>query len=392
MLRLYTIVLTLYFSLLRLAALLHPKAAAWWAARRHWSRPLDALSPAKRTVWIHVASAGEFEQAIPLIRRIRESAPDLQVAVSAYSLSGLSVCRQSGLADACFAFPPDFGYNVKIIINKMNPVLSIFIRNEIWANTLKQLKNQLLPAILINAERIERKGLYGSYLKRAYPYFTRIIYADEFGNTKAERVMEVARTPYTDPVLEAFARDSFVFLLGSCYDTEAKIAAGAYRSLRDHYPRLKVVLCPHTWDETTRQRYESLFGEPIALYSEGPVSTRVLFIDRLGLLKFLYRYADLAFIGGGFGQGVHNVTEAAVYGLPVRIGPEHRRFPEVGTLIEKGQVAVIANTDECRENLLQQLEASDREAQKEARKRDFADMAHQASGPVWNIMEGLIRR
>jgi 3-deoxy-D-manno-octulosonic-acid transferase len=388
---LYSNSIFIYFVLVWLASPFNKKAANWIKNRRNWSSILCSLSKDKKTIWIHAASAGEFEQAIPLIRRIRESGLPLQIAASFYSQSGYNLFRDSGYADLFFHFPADFPQNARKLVSELNPAAAVFIRNEIWWNTLKQLKDQYVPAILINAEPVIRKGIYGWYLHRCYPLYSKIFYSNITGNTKIEQVLHTAETGFTDPALENFSADSFVLLLGSCYEKEVQLTAEAYKHLRHEFPELKLVFCPHEWDEQTIQTYQRYFEEKIECYSGGNSNGRLLFIDKMGVLKYLYRYAQAAFIGGGFGRGTHNVTEAAVYGIPVFIGPEHHKFPEILTLTDHGQVCVINEASGLQQAMLALLKNRDQaDVQKEKWKQHFAN-AGNASMIIWKEIESAIK-
>ena len=388
---LYTIFLFFYNFLVRLAGPFYKKAGTWLKNREQWDKDLDKLPAGKKTIWFHVASAGEFEQAIPVIEQIRQSVYGLSIAVSFYSASGFELYKNTSYADIFFYFPGDYPSQARKLVSKLRPLVVVFVRNEIWWNILATLYKEKVPVLLMNAEPVTRTGIYGWYLKKCYGYFYKIFYSDIIGNTKLERVLDNARTDYTDEILENFSKNSFVLLLGSCYEKEVSLAADFYWDQKSKIPSLKIILCPHEWNDKTVSAYQKYFEDKIELYSEKPATTRLLFVDQKGILKYIYRYAGVAFVGGGFGKGVHNVSEAGVYGIPVFIGPRYQKFPEITAMTEEGLVTVVQNESEISAALQKWIaNKQEQDALKEKWKHYF-DLGGNASTIIWKEIERSIR-
>lgn len=355
----YSIFIRFYGLLMHMAAFFNEKAKRWVTGRKEWETSLaEKITKSDMYCWIHCASAGEFEQAIPLIQGIRNQKTRIRIAVSFFSPSGFEMYQGSGLADVFFYFPLDTGQNAENLIKILNPVFTIFIRNEIWWNTLTVLKEKNIPAYLVNANLNQKRNIiYKKYLDKTYPLFTKIFDTQTFGNTKLEKVIENKNAVFNDRILEDFCKDSFVIILGSSWQTEEKIAANFYKKNRDKILNLKMIIAPHEFDATKLNELETLFSEEVISYSQYTVpdnSHSVLFLDKKGILKYVYRYANIAVIGGGFGKSVHNISEAAVYSLPTIFGPNFSKFEDTKELVNL-KVAFPVNDYMEFENKLIQL-------------------------------------
>jgi 3-deoxy-D-manno-octulosonic-acid transferase len=354
----YTVSIHAYGIFLLFASFFNKKAKEWTEGRKKYSGELANLrKDADRYCWIHCASAGEFEQAIPLIEAIRTADNRLKIAVSFFSPSGFELYFNSGIADIVFYFPLDTASNSTSIVEKLRPEFVLFIRNELWWNTLNRLKEHGIPAFLINANTEQKRNpIYRYYLNECYPLFTKIYSTEKYGNTKLERVLSNKTAAFEDAFLSDFCKDSIVLLLGSSWKTEEKLIATFYRKYAAEFSNLKLIIAPHEFDSDTKARLEQLFSEKIIPYQneKTPGKHRILFLDKKGILKYAYRFADIAIIGGGFEHRVHNIAEAAVYGLPTLFGSNHQGFEEVNQLVSEG-CAFSVNTGEEFEKLLVRL-------------------------------------
>lgn len=334
----YAVLIRFYGLFLSIASFFNIRAKEWVTVRKNWSKDLAANTTLKdKYCWIHCASAGEFEQAIPLIQKIHSHDSQLKIAVSFFSSSGYKLYQNSNLADIFFYFPLDTSKNATLILDILKPEFVLFIRNEIWLNTLLKLKQRHIPTYLINANtKQNHTSLYRIYLKYCYKLFTKIFTTQEYGNTKLERVVSVKETEFTDEVLKDFCKDSITLILGSSWQTEEEWTAEFYKINSIKYPNLKLIIAPHEYDTTTKSRLEKLFNSPLLSYQNYTENSicNILLLDKKGVLKYVYRFADIAIIGGGFHHHTHNVAEAAIYGLPTIIGKNYNKFEEVIDLVK----------------------------------------------------------
>lgn len=375
----YTLLIRLYGIFLHIAAGFDPKARAWVGGRRNGLQDLEvSMAQSRDYAWIHCASAGEFEQALPLLSSLRKADRNLKFAVSFFSPSGYELCKDTGLADLFFYLPLDTPGNAENLVRILQPRFAVFIRKEIWWNLLKALNRQCIPTYLVNAATEQKENfLYRIYLDRVSALFTQVFDTKTYGNLKLEKVIHNKNSPFRDETLEIFCKDALVLIAGSCWETEENILAAFYKKHSGDLPQLKIILAPHELNAEKLSRLENLFGSKILPYSKGnipAVEERILLLDTNGILKYAYRYAALAVLGGGFGKGVHNVAEAAVYGIPVLFGPNYRKFEELRELAKK-QLVFPATTEADMEVLLLRFckDAPSREALKTGLEQWFAD-------------------
>lgn len=358
----YSISVQFFGLVLFILSFFNKKAAKLLKSQTHWiARLKENTRPDARYIWIHCASAGEFEQAIPLIDEFKKKNDQILIAVSFFSPSGFELYKNSNYAAIFFYFPLDTRRNISLLLSTINPIEAIFIKNEIWWNTLNLLKENNIPSFLINAVQPNSGNVfYQYYLNKSYSLFTKIFYTKDFGNTKIERVLKIKQEAFSDVILEDFCKDSLTIYLGSSWKTEESLIALFYKSHFTKYPNLKLVIAPHEYDNTTYNRLCQLFSDyqhpneiDVISYSNYTLESnkRVLFLDKKGILKFAYRYATLAFIGGGFSKSVHNISEAAVYGIPTLFGPEYTKYEENIEMVNIKAAFPVTNYSELEGNL-----------------------------------------
>jgi 3-deoxy-D-manno-octulosonic-acid transferase len=349
----YQIFIRLYGLSIKIASFFNAKAQKLVLGRNNWERNLtNIIKKSEAYCWIHCASAGEFEQAIPLLNELKLKHNDIKIAVSFFSPSGFEFYKDSGLADVFFYLPLDTRQNAEHLIKILHPDFVIFIRNEIWWNMLTILKEKNIPTYLVNANSDQKRNVfYQYYLDKTYPLFTKIFDTKTFGNTKLERVIENKNMLFSDQILEDFCKDNFVIIAGSSWQTEESFISLFYKAYAQKYPKLRIIIAPHEFNVIKRDKLGKTFSDwqvpeisDVISYSTYSLkqNKRVLFLDKIGILKYAYRYADIAIIGGGFGKSVHNISEAAVYGIPTLFGPNYHKFEETIALVN-GQVAFSVN-------------------------------------------------
>lgn len=360
---LYSLGIKAYAGALRLAALRHDKARRLVRGQRDVFSRLQRLvgdNPG-RWVWIHAASLGEFEQGRPLIERLRRERPDLKVLLTFFSPSGYEVRSEWDGADAVTYLPIDTPERVRRFLDIVRPETAIFIKYEFWGNYLAELRRRGVPTYIISS--IFRKGQiffrpYGGEFRRMLRCFTRIYVQDDAsqrrlesigvtnvtvaGDTRFDRVTDIRRTLVDMPVLDRFtASAGNVLVAGSTWGADETLLFPALNKI----PELKAIIAPHEFDAARLSRMRDSLSAigPVALLSEleadpklRPESLRFVIVDCFGRLSSIYRKATMAYIGGGFGTGIHNINEAAAYGVPVIYGPRHNKFKEASDLIACG--------------------------------------------------------
>jgi 3-deoxy-D-manno-octulosonic-acid transferase len=317
-------------------------------------------------IWFHVASLGEFEQARPLIEEIKNSKPEYKILLTFFSPSGYEVRYNYPLADIVTYLPFDTKKNARRFLELTNPHMVIFIKYEFWYNYINEIYQRRIPVYLVSA--IFRKN-QSFFKKLRSPYrnmlslYTHFFVQDDeshkllqkhgiknvtvAGDTRIDRVIEIQKQTVNLPIVEKFIdKGSIIFIAGSSWPADEDIFINYFNS----HPNLKLIIAPHEIDESHLTEIEKKLSRPSQRYSgltdTDTVNTDCMIIDCFGLLASVYRYADIGYIGGGFGDGIHNLPEAAVYGIPVIFGPNFIKFREAHDLIATGGGFTIKNRDE----------------------------------------------
>lgn len=360
----YQLGIRLYGSGIRVAALFQPKARKWQEGRKGLWAALRQLPDRqnRKTIWFHAASLGEFEQGRPVIEAMRQQFPDAFILVSFFSPSGYEARQHYSTADAVFYLPLDTKQNAHRWVDLVQPDLAIFIKYEIWPHYLQALQQQGTRTLLMAARFYPQQiffSRWGKWMAKAIHRFDHILLQEEqqsatllqrigytqfsyAPDTRFDRVIEVADEPYENRMIKQLTQDRTTILCGSIWESDLPVLKHAL----EKYPEVCWLLVPHAVDNgslntlhkhlpATTQRYSTL---PSTEHIKGP-----LLIDEMGILARLYRYADAAYVGGGFQDGIHNILEAAVYGLPLSFGPNHDHFPEANGLIQQQAAQSIAN-------------------------------------------------
>jgi 3-deoxy-D-manno-octulosonic-acid transferase len=349
----YNIALKLYYLLVRLVAYFNPKAKLLIDGQSEAFSILKQKIDSKADwIWFHAASLGEFEQGRPLMESIKNQYPAYKILVTFYSPSGYEVRKNYDGADIVCYLPPDTCGNVKRFLDIVNPQKAIFIKYEFWHNYLHALKARGVETYIISA--IFRQDqlffkFYGGWYRKMLHCFDHLFVQDEnsaqllhsigvknvtvCGDTRFDRVVDIQQKARRLPLLEVFA-DRFTIIAGSSWPEDEDIFIEYF----NNYPELKLVIAPHEIHEDHLQSIFSKLKRPFLKYSEANetniLAADCLIIDSFGLLSSIYRYGQVAYIGGGFGAGIHNATEAAVYGIPVVFGPNFEKFREAHELID----------------------------------------------------------
>lgn len=368
--QMYSVGISVYQGLMAVAAWFHPKARLWVQGRRDWQRrhaQLAAQLPEGKRVWFHCASLGEFEQARPLIEALHSQPQRPAILVSFFSPSGYEIRKNYPKADAIFYLPADTPANARALLDCWKPDLLVLVKYEVWLNLLAALRQQNIPAMMISARLREGSrifsGLLGADYRAAYGGLAAIFTQDADtatrlqaqvpaanvipGNdTRYDRVLQTQANWQPLPDIEVFIAGRSCIVCGSTWPVEEKIIlSGKNKNLFQKY-NYCVIIAPHEIGEGHIAAIMAQAGPDAVRFSQWQQAQRpaqVLVIDNIGMLSRLYAYAQVAYVGGAFGSGLHNILEAAVFGCPVIFGPRHRDFPEAAKLIAAGGGFSVAN-------------------------------------------------
>lgn len=350
---LYNIGITLYELSIRIASLWYPKAKYWYEGRKNlFDRMSDAIDADDRIIWIHVASLGEFEQGRPIIERIRKDKPEYKILVTFFSPSGYEIRKNYAGADYIFYLPSDLPSNVKRFLDIVKPEIAIFVKYEFWLNMLGELRRRKIRSYIVSA--IFRRNSvffrpYGEMWRTALETFDTIFVQNDeskqllaeigydnvivAGDTRFDRVSQIAANAKKIDIIEKFKADKRLFVAGSTWGPDEAVL----QPLVNANPEIKFIMAPHEMDEGRIAKIIAETKGGAVRYTEAEgidlENKQVLILDTVGLLASVYGYATWAYIGGGFGVGIHNTLEAATFGLPIAFGPNYARFKEACDLV-----------------------------------------------------------
>lgn len=359
---LYSAGISLYAAAVRMAAKKNPKASKMVAGHEVVFDYLKANRKAgDRYLWFHAASLGEFEQGRPLIEEIRRTYPQYKIALTFFSPSGYEVRKNYAGADLICYLPFDTPSNANRFVDLLQPEKAFFIKYEFWANYITALQQRNIPVYIFSAIFRQEQPFfkwYGGFFRRLLKAYDYVFVQDEpsaqllrnigidklsvTGDTRFDRVCEICSQAKDLPLIARFREGAkFVMVAGSSWPKDEDI-------LTDHFnrhPEMKLIVAAHEIHESHLADIIAKLKRPYVRYSElteeNAAQADCLIIDCIGLLSSIYRYGDAAYIGGGFGVGIHNVLEAAVYGIPVVFGPNYAKFREARELIAaKGSFSI----------------------------------------------------
>ncbi len=369
---LYDFGIGFYAFVLRLIAPFHPKAKLWVDGRKNLLEQIEqTIEQGQNPIWFHFASLGEFEQGRSVMEAIKKKYPQEKILVTFFSPSGYTIRRDTPLADYVFYLPLDTVHNARRFLAIVKPKFAVFTKYEYWYHYFRELTRFKIPLFLVSAIFREEQvfftwygGFFRGILRQVTFFFAQnmdsvhllkaihIKKAGLAGDTRFDRVAELPRQRKHVGAVEQFiAGTDKILVAGSTWPEDERILADC---LAEH-PNWKIVLAPHEIGEGHLEQLRQVF--PAALFysavaeatSVQIAAARVLIIDNIGLLSSLYAYGKIAYIGGGFGAGIHNTLEAATYGMPVIFGPKYAKFQEAIDLIELGAGFSISNSPQLTE-------------------------------------------
>jgi len=390
---------------MKFASLWHPKAKLWVNGRQNWEKELrKKVGKIESSVWFHFASLGEFEQGRPVLEALKKAEPETNIIISFFSPSGYEIHKNYPLALAVCYLPLDTTNNATTFIEIIKPKYAVFTKYEYWFYFFRTLHQKHIPLYLISG--IFRKNqaffkCYGGFYRQMLSFITYFFVQNEEsktllnslgitqvsvnGDTRFDRVAENAKNKKELKEIEAFCGSSKVLVAGSTWPADEELL----NTIIESYPNWKFISAPHEIAEANLQRLEEqLLGKTIR-YSNLEVHKltlpQVLIIDNIGLLSSLYAYGTIAYIGGGFGKGIHNTLEAAAFGLPVIFGPKYQKFQEAKDLIELNAGFSISNQAELNDCFKLLQSDTHKEAGKQA--KAYVD---EHTGATAQIIEKII--
>ncbi|MFR2732238.1 3-deoxy-D-manno-octulosonic acid transferase [Hoylesella buccalis] len=350
----YQVAIYLYLCGVAVASIFSKKVKKMWKGER---QALDILkskvNPNHQYIWFHAASLGEFEQGRPLIERIRADYPEYKILLTFFSPSGYEVRKNYEHADIVCYLPIDTIRNARRFLRTVRPCMAFFIKYEFWYNYLHILKHRNVPVYSVSSIFREHQIFFRWYGKsyagvlRCFTHFfvqnekskhllhtIGIDTVDVVGDTRFDRVLQIKEKAQQLPIVEAFKADKKVFVAGSSWAPDEDIFIPFMNECKDW----KMIIAPHVISEEHLKRIEEKCKGKTVRYTattpEEAAQAQCLLIDCFGLLSSVYHYGEVAYVGGGFGVGIHNVLEAVVWKMPVLFGPNHQRFQEAQELIK----------------------------------------------------------
>ena len=367
--QIYNLIVIIAAQLLKIIALFSPKMKLFMDGRKSIFQTLaDKIKPSDKTIWFHAASLGEYEQGLPVIEAIKQQFPSHKIVVTFFSPSGYEVRKNNTVADVTVYLPLDTISNAKQFISLVHPEMAFFIKYEYWPNYLNELKKQQIKTYLISGILRENQAFfkwYGGFYRNALKTFDYFFVQNESsktllqsigfnnvkvsGDTRFDRVVSILERDNSLDFIEQFKDNKTTIVIGSSWPKDESLLVNYINQSSDD---VKFIIAPHNIKQEQIQELKNAITKKIVLFSEN-VETRhalslqeysVFIIDTIGILTKIYSYADIAYVGGGFGNpGVHNILEPATFGVPVVIGPNYSHFAEATALVNMEGCISIQN-------------------------------------------------
>ncbi len=352
----YLVAVKWYGLFIYLFSFFNHKAKQWVAGRKNIFRNLSEQLSNKREkrFWFHCASLGEYEQGKPVFDALKEKYPDYKTLLTFFSPSGYEVLKSKPEADYIFYLPLDGPLTARRFLNEVSPMMAVFVKNEFWHFYIRELRKRKIPLYIISARF--RKGQiffrwYGKFFEKMLRRASHIFAQDQrsleifydsglanitvSGDTRFDRVFQNFQRAKSFPEIEKFCEGKKILIAGSTWEEDEKVISGFFESASVDW---KLIIAPHDISESRLFAIEQKFQTKVIRHStlKNYNHQSVLLIDNIGMLASLYRYGHYAYIGGGFGKGLHNILEPAAFGLPVFFGPHYSNFPEARELVKMG--------------------------------------------------------
>lgn len=368
---LYSVVTQIIQFLLPIFGFFSPKMKLFVNGRKTVFQTLEQkIKSSDKTIWFHAASLGEFEQGLPVMEKIKEKFPNHKIVVTFFSPSGYEVRKNNTISDVTVYLPLDTKSNAKRFLKLVHPEMVFFIKYEFWPNYLKKLKNSNIPTYLISGIFRENQAFfkwYGGFYRKALKTFDYFFVQNESskkllqglgfqnvkisGDTRFDRVVSILERDNSLDFIESFKDNKTTIVIGSSWPKDEEILVNY---INQSHENIKFIIAPHNIKEEQISNLKSQITKKTVLFSEKNNTDlsnfNVFIIDTIGILTKIYSYADIAYVGGGFGNpGVHNLLESATFGIPIIIGPNYSHFAEATALVHQEGCISINNQSELNE-------------------------------------------
>ena len=373
----YSFLIAIYNSLLKFAALWHPKAKLLVEGRRETFARLAKLpKTSNKRYWFHCASLGEYDMALPLIEACLAADPSVEIVVSFYSPSGMQHFHKRGFVPhAVFYLPADLPSSMRRLVQEVGATRLYLLKYEFWPNLLRAAQNESIAtysvSTLLRSSQVYFKW-YGDYFRKALQrvgHFgvqnvatQELLYSvgiaedkvEVIGDLRFNRVLAAKATAKANPIIAQFSQGHALLILGSSWPEEEALLLEFFKDKPNALGHLKVLIAPHDLSKAHLTQLKTQF--PTAqLYSNlkeaNLASHQILILDTIGHLSAAYQYGSVAFIGGGFSGSLHNILEPLAYGLPVLFGPKHQKFPEAKQFLDLGSAKEVRSAESLMEAL-----------------------------------------
>jgi len=366
---LYSSGVLLYVLAIRLSAVIgNRKAKLWIKGRKNILKNYNSLfqnEKAKSFIWFHVSSLGEFEQGRPLMEKIKQTYPEKKLLLTFFSPSGFELRKNYEYADVVMYLPPDYLKTMQKLVTLIKPCFIVFVKYDFWFNLIKACRDSSVPVYFVSSAFRPQQYFFKwwstwfrNQLKTVSMFFVQTQESVELlkshkidnvtfaGDTRLDRVIEIKNEKTEFPQIETFANGRTVIIAGSSWPADEQILLHFANQHKD----IALIIAPHDVSEERISHIEHLFNNKTvrlsSLSTPNKNNPQVLIIDNIGVLSKIYRYCHFAYIGNGFGKGIHNILECVVYGKPVVFGPNYRSFTEATELIKHKGAFSISNTSE----------------------------------------------
>lgn len=374
----YNIIVFIAGYLLKVVSVFSPKIKLFVAGRKEVFTILgQKIKPSDKTIWFHAASLGEYEQGLPVIEKIKEKYPSHKIIVSFFSPSGYEVRKNNTISEATVYLPLDTKKNAQEFLRLVHPDFVFFIKYEYWLNYLSELKKQNTPTYLISGIFRPNQMFfkwYGGFYRKALDTFTYFFVQNQnskdlllqlgktnvsvSGDTRFDRVAAILEKDNTLEFISQFKNNTLTIVIGSSWPKDENLLVDF---INTQHHALKFIIAPHNIKPTQIEQLKNSLTKKTVLFTEKENKNLsdydVFIIDTIGILTKIYSYADIAYVGGGFGNpGVHNILEPATFGVPIVIGPNYSHFAEATALVNHKGCTVISNLKELENAFLALIE------------------------------------
>ena len=371
MLFLYNLVILFSSQIIKILALFSPKIKLFVNGRKEvFSILASKLNLNDKSIWFHAASLGEYEQGLPVIEKIKEKFPNHKIVITFFSPSGYEIRKNNTIADVTVYLPLDTKSNAQKFIKAINPEAVFFIKYEYWPNYLNELKKAAIKTYLISGIFREKQAFfkwYGGFYRNAlktFDYFfvqndssKKLLQSIGFnnvrisGDTRFDRVISILERDNSLDIIGQFKNNQTIIVIGSSWPKDESLLVNY---INNSAGDIKFIIAPHNIKSEQIQELKNsiikktiLFSEVESLHATILQESDVFIIDTIGILTKIYSYADIAYVGGGFGNsGVHNILEPATFGIPIIIGPNYSHFAEAIALVHQEGCISISNQNE----------------------------------------------